>query len=83
MQDYLVLALQALVTASFVVAIVGSKIYQTILEILRLKFKPFSCSLCLTFWVFAVMHFTDIYSLMFSGIAYFFADQIDKKINTF
>lgn len=83
MQDYLILTIQAFITAAFVVAIVGSKIYQTLLEICKLKFKPFNCSLCTTFWVFAAMHLTDIYSVMFAGVAYFFADFIDKKLNTY
>jgi len=60
--------------------------YQWFLNKTKLNFKPFNCTLCLTFWltmVYCVSFFNPLYCILISSGASVLGELLDRKLNDF
>lgn len=93
MNETLYTMLVMMSTAIAVPIVLNSLIYEKFIKILSVmttfnfERKPFTCSLCMTFWTTMTMVFAfGEYSAMlflFPFVCAFAADIVDKQLNTF
>jgi hypothetical protein len=76
--------LELLGYACLMVLLMNFEYYQKLLTFLYLDIKPFTCTLCMSFWtsVTPLVISYGLKGILYSGIVSVTAELLDRKINT-